>query len=136
MIEYHNPEKLAEFFALIAEHGAEKVEWTTGHLQQWYSASLIPSDAPITSLLKISDCRRLPQKKKHTVRVEVPAPLQHMPISQSWYWSVDTNATSPVRMLIWDGDTTDSLLLERGLCFATREDAEANYRAMVARSEE
>ena len=39
MTEYHNPAKLAEFFALIAEHGAEEVEWRSCISNKWYVAS-------------------------------------------------------------------------------------------------
>lgn len=133
MIEYHSPAKLADFFTLIAEHGAKEVEWLDKY-GDWQSAA--DGTPPVHgNIIIFSDCR-LRAKKQYTVRAEVPAPLRQHPIFESHYWIVSTLATLPVSILVWYGDNKDLMMFERGLCFATPEDAEANYRAMVDRSEE
>ena len=131
MIEYHNTAKLAEFFALIAEHGAENVEWRH-EIGGWYPAHEM---APVLQGLRLADCR-LRQRKQYTVRAEVPAPLRKMPCVGDTMWCISLGAYDGVGSLSWKNDGIDRRLFERGLCFATRDDAEANYRAMVDRSEE
>ena len=54
---------------------------------------------------------------------EEPEPLRVAPEMGAEYWVVDSMEKNGVRMVFWDGDAPDRLILAAGDAYATKEDA-------------
>ena len=54
---------------------------------------------------------------------EEPGPLRVAPEMGAEYWVVDSMEKNGVRMVFWDGDAPDRLILAAGDAYATKEDA-------------
>ena len=80
------------------------------------------------------DCeyRRKPRKpRKLTYTVTIPEPLREAPHDGKVYFVPNIASTRFYFATCWDGGCVDNFMLERGLCFATKEDAIAAAIAML-----
>ena len=73
--------------------------------------------------------RRKPRTLTYTVTM--PEPLREAPEIGKTYWLAEPWVESLAHEYEWSGDRADSLCLNRGLCFATKEDAIAAAIAML-----
>lgn len=62
---------------------------------------------------------------------EVPAPLEQEHSLRSMYFVADPSATSLYSEVAWHGSFHDRAMFQRGNCFATREGAIQNAKAML-----
>lgn len=74
---------------------------------------------------------RLKPKTRVINGFTVPAPLTKAPDNGIYYLADSTSDSwSSIHPFYWNGDPTDLKWLKRGLCFATREAAIANAKAV------
>ena len=73
--------------------------------------------------------RRKPRTMTYTVTI--PEPLREAPEVGKTYWLAEPWAESLAHEYGWAGGPQDYRLLNRGLCFATKEDAVAAAKAML-----
>lgn len=66
-------------------------------------------------------------------QAEVPAPLRERPRMEEMYWTIDFDSEGGATEWIWSDDLYDKTRFRIGWCWATKEDAEANLKAMTAR---
>lgn len=63
--------------------------------------------------------------------VTYPEPLREKPECGDLYWTIHSPAYPlGVQLLAWTGELFDELLFKRGVCFATKEDAQAAFNAL------
>lgn len=58
------------------------------------------------------------------------APMTEAPEEGERYWVVDATLNDPISNYLWQGDSQDSRLFDRGLAFATEEAARDAWAAM------
>lgn len=78
---------------------------------------------------------RLIRKMQILPRAEVPSPLKEKPRMEEMYWTIDFDSEGGATEWIWSDDLYDKTRFRIGWCWATKEDAEANFKAMTARRE-
>lgn len=78
--------------------------------------------------------RRKPSTLTYTITI--PEPLREVPDVDRHYFIASPESWSYFSESRWHGDLFESVHLERGLCFATREDAIAAAKAMLPIKEE
>ena len=66
-----------------------------------------------------------------TYTVTIPEPMREAPEVGKTYWLAEPWAESLAHEYEWAGGPQDYRLLNRGLCFATKEDAIAAAKAMI-----
>lgn len=64
--------------------------------------------------------------------IECPAPMRVEPEQGSLYYAPTPANEAFATSFRWRGDSVDLFLLERGICFATADDAATAARAMIA----
>ena len=100
----------------------ERWEWKGG--RGWY---------PLANEFTFSihhEYRRKPKTLTYTVTI--PEPLREAPKEGEKYYYSDPTEKDFYRRNLWDGgDSFDLRFLNRGLCFATKEDAIAAAKAMM-----
>ena len=87
----------------------------------------------------IAQCRyefRIRPRTHVIPKTAVPMPLKVKPERGQRYWSFNVGLSSHTFSSVWEDDQVDEKLFNNNMCFATREDAEANLAAMLAREEE
>jgi len=73
--------------------------------------------------------RRRPHTMKYTV--ERPEPMLEHPEMYQCYWFADPTSEDWAECPTWDRARFDLLMFNRGLCYATKEEAAAAAKAMV-----
>ena len=107
--------------ALETETPWERWEWKGE--RGWY---------PLASEFAFSihyEYRRKPRTLTYTVTI--PEPLRNAPHDGKVYFVPNIASNRFYFDTSWDGDCVDNFRLERGLCFATKEDAIAAAKAMM-----
>ena len=99
----------------------ERWEWKGG--RGWY---------PLASEFAFSihyEYRRKPKTLTYTVTI--PEPLREAPHDGKVYFVPNIASNRFYSDTRWDGDCVDNFRLERGLCFATKEDAVSAAKALL-----
>ena len=121
--------------ALMLQYAQDAMEtdkpwlrWEHTFNARWYGCDQHPSwDREI-------EYRRKPHTMTYTVTI--PEPLREAPESQQRYFMASPASSAYCNAFRWYGGRTDTRLLKRGLCFATKEDAIAAAKAMLPIKEE
>ena len=77
------------------------------------------------------ECEYRHKPRTLTYTVTVPEPMRETPEEDERYYFPSLSAKDFYSWNTWDGDDMDDRLYERGLCFATEEDAIAAAKAML-----
>lgn len=119
--------------ALMAQYAQDALEtetpWTRWQVRrrdaggQWVDCSI-----PIGWGVE-TEYRRKPRTMTYTVTI--PEPMRDAPEVGEKYYVADPKTRGFYGWPYWHGDEIDFAWLERGLCFATKEDAIAAAKAMI-----
>lgn len=74
------------------------------------------------------------RRKPKTIRIgdmEVPEPMKTAPEYGTVYWFPSFPYSETADNFAWSGDDVDNRMLQRGLCHATQEAAEAHAKALI-----
>ena len=128
-------EQQIAFLTACRDHGPENVEWRVIEgIQDW--SGWWPGSSPPYFQEQYKFEFRIRPRTHVIPKTAVPMPLKVKPERGQRYWSFNVGLSSHTFSSVWEDDQVDEKLFNNNMCFATREDAEANLAAMLAREEE
>ena len=123
--------------ALIAQYAQDAIE-TDEPWERWEvrsnSESLWRTGSSVICFHSSCEYRRKPRTMTYTVTI--PEPLRDAPEVDEKFYVADTTMEDLYNWYEWSNSSTEKRLFERGLCFATEEDAIAAAKAMMPFKEE
>ena len=118
--------------ALIAQYAQDAIE-TDEPWERWEvrsnSESLWRTGSSVICFHSSCEYRRKPRTRTYTITI--PEPMREAPPLDTEYYIVSLFEPNNFDIAYWGGCYGEHMLLKRGLCFKTEEDAIAAAKAML-----